>query len=102
MTSKEALIYVKMCCSDGLQLPQNQSLEQVKLIGASIETIKQDLDRLEKLEKVIEILKNCVYLIENELIHNHLDYLLILKGRYEEIELDKEEYDLLKEWLENE
>lgn len=57
MTSKEALIYVKMCCSDGLQLPQNQSLEQVKLIGASIETIEKDLDRLEKLEKVIDFLK---------------------------------------------
>ena len=36
MTSKEALEYVEMCCSDGLQLPQNQSVEQILLIGESL------------------------------------------------------------------
>lgn len=63
MTSREALEYVKMCCSDGLQLPQNQSLEQIKLIGASINNIEQDLERLEKLEKENKVLKESLKII---------------------------------------
>ena len=51
MTSKEALEYVKMCCSDGLQLPQNQSVEQILLIGNSLATIEKDLEVLEILKK---------------------------------------------------
>lgn len=100
MTSKEALEYVKMCCSDGLQLPQNQSLEQVKLIGASIETIEQDLEVLEKLEKAIEILKGTknieVYFFDNGKRHYRIKF-----DRTREQEIYQQDYKLLKEVLEN-
>ena len=65
--------------------------------GADYETIKQDLDRLEKLEKVIEILKKALLLNVKE-----------ARGVYYVIGFDtnycmtNEEYELLKEELENE
>ena len=76
MTSKEALIYVKMCCSDGLQLPQNQSLEQVKLIGASIETIEKDLEVLEILKKYIyySVKSHCIRMREIRKSIYNFDY----------------------------
>ena len=109
MTNEEALIYVKMCCSDGLQLPQNQSLEQVKLIGASIETIEKDLDRLGKLEKAIEIIlkykiRPSIFVLTIKNYREMYGKDLTLEKAY--ILLDfcgtQEEYELLKEVLEDE
>ena len=63
-----------------------------------IETIKQDLDKLEKLEKVIEILKE--YLMIKVSINIYGDYTLDACD-YAIPHLDKEQYELLKEVLGN-
>ena len=65
--------------------------------GADYETIKQDLDRLEKLEKVIEILKKALLLNVKEV--RGIYYILGYDNNYV---MTKEEYDLLKEVLEDE
>lgn len=75
------------------------------------EQIKQDLERLEKLEKTIEILKDksvdivCLqlcfkhYNVEyyNNELSNYLPYFMVVK-----CQLTQEEYNLLKEVLSNE
>ena len=65
--------------------------------GTGYETIKQDLDRLEKLEKVIEILKKALLLNVKEV--RGIYYILGYDTNYC---MTKEEYDLLKEVLEDE
>lgn len=99
-------------------------------IGHCLLTIRQDLDRLEKLEKenqelkerykhraetsndlckavkqyekVIEILKSNLYLEFNDKCNN----ICLKRDKYDECDYtiifpSKEEYELLKEWLEN-
>ena len=67
---------------------------------ADIEIIKQDLDRLEKLEKVIEILKRfnfTIYTIKYN--DNETEFKIYTDCLLETQELTQEEYDLLKECL---
>ena len=62
--------------------------------------VKQDLDRLEKLEKAIELLKTRVNMFE---IHHEPKshyYYLYIGGRI--VFLSREDYNLLKEAIENE
>lgn len=62
-----------------------------------LKPIEQDLDRLEKLEKVIEILKKALLLNVKEVRGSY--YVLGYDNNYC---MTKEEYELLKESLENE
>ena len=59
------------------------------------ETIKKDLDRLEKLEKCIDILKDNLFIYKKD------NYRLSVNGSLEYQEVTNQEYELLKEWLEN-
>ena len=63
-------------------------------------TIKQDLDRLEKLEKTIELLKARVKMLETHHEPRSHYYHLFIGGRV--VLLSREDYELLKEVLENE
>ena len=54
MKSKEELEVIEMCCEEGLSLPQNQSIEQAQLVGKCLITIREGLDKLEKLENEIQ------------------------------------------------
>ena len=60
----------------------------------------KDLDCLEKLEKVIEILKARVKMLETHHEPKSRYYYLYIGGRI--VLLSREEYELLKEVLENE
>lgn len=96
MNSKEALEYVKMCCSDGLQLPQNQSVEQVLLIGDSLATIEKELEILEILKKKMTI--------ETDYYDSDIgceEYEYIAYNGEPLIIVDKDEFNKIKEWLEN-
>lgn len=72
-----------------------------------IESIKQDLDRLEKLEKVIKILKENLQLVLKQDIDpliNTKVYIVELKEYYKKytgFETTQEKYELLKEVLEH-
>ena len=61
--------------------------------------VKQDLDRLEKLEKTIELLKARVKMLETHHEPRSRYYHLFIGGRV--VLLSREEYELLKEVLEN-
>lgn len=89
MTSKEALKEYYYCDTDNV-------MEKSKIL---YEAIEKDLDRLEKLEKAIELLKTRVKMFE---IHHGAKsryYYLYIGGRI--LFLSREEYELLKEVLEN-
>lgn len=86
MTSKEALKELKACAIS------KWGLDRVNII-------EKDLDRLEKLEKAIELLKARVKMFE---IHHGAKsryYYLYIGGRI--VFLSREEYELLKEVLDN-
>ncbi len=59
-------------------------------------TIKKDLERLEKLEKITDILKDKLSVYEKA------HYRLSVNGSLEYQKLTKQEYEILKDWLENE
>lgn len=59
----------------------------------------KDLDRLEKLEKTIELLKDRVKMLETYHEPKSHYYYLYIGGRI--VLLSREEYELLKEVLEN-
>lgn len=61
--------------------------------------IEKDLDRLEKLEKAIELLKARVKMLETHHEPRSRYYHLFIGGRV--VLLSREEYELLKEVLEN-
>ena len=91
MTSKEAL----------KELIENaQDLCEWELVRLNI--IKQDLDRLEKLEKVIGLLwhknVNIVYIKIFKYFEKYSEY---YTGYSSKDKLTKEEFDLLKDVLEN-
>ena len=65
-----------------------------------LSVVKQDLDRLEKLEKTIELLKARVKMLETHHEPRSRYYYLYIGGRI--VLLSREEYELLKEVLENE
>lgn len=84
MTSKEALVRIELMSKYGYTDYND------------VEIIKQDLERLEKLEKVIEILKD--YLMIKVSINRNNEYCLDACD-YAIPHLNKEQYDLLKEYL---
>ncbi|MDY4822196.1 MAG: hypothetical protein SO148_00110 [Candidatus Onthovivens sp.] len=95
MTSKEALNYL-LVNSEELY---NQYEEDEKFYLDAVELyniVLKDLDRLEKLEKVIEILKKALLLNVKEV--RGVYYVLGYDNNYC---LTKEEYELLKGVLEN-
>ena len=104
MTSKEALEKLKSMptCSE---CELYGSCFGKPLCNELYNTIKQDLDRLEKLEKAIEILKELFFI---DLIERENDYKLgfepkepiINQPRFSVVNLNKEIYNLLKEVLE--
>ena len=70
-------------------------------------TIKQDLDRLEKLEKAIEILKDKldIDILTNGNVDNYYKYYLDFRSSTNTrtfVSITQEQYELLKEVLENE
>ena len=103
MTSKEAL---KNICSK-CEIAKGE--RQIACPFRSIDNeycddydiIKQSLDRLEKLEKAIEILKR-FHLNVNETNHNNTGYEIWTDSLLETQEITQEEYELLKEVLESE
>lgn len=54
MVDKEALEIIRYCCEESLYLPQNQSIEQVQLVGKCLSSIDDSLNRLDKLESEIQ------------------------------------------------
>lgn len=89
MTSKEALKEYYYCDTDNV-------MEKSKIL---YEAIEKDLDRLEKLEKTIELLKTKVKMFEIYHGPKSRCYYLYIGDRI--VFLSREEYELLKEVLEN-
>ena len=89
MNSKEALEkLLEMAIENGLW--KSGLVEDIENI------ILQDLDRLENLEKCIDILKDNLFIYKKD------NYRLSVKGSLEYQEVTNQEYELLKEVLENE
>lgn len=86
MTSKEALKELRAAAVS------KWGLDRVNIIN-------KDLDRLEKLEKTIELLKGRVKMFEIYHKPKSPCYYLYIGGRV--VFLSREEFDLLKEVLEN-
>ena len=95
MTSKEALKDLLGILMNFECLSDVQDAHEVK--KQKFEIIAKDLERLEKLEKVIEILKKALLLNVKEV--RGIYYILGYDTNYC---MTKEEYDLLKEVLEDE
>ena len=94
MTSKEALKDLLGILMNFERLSGVQDAHEVK--KQKFEIIEKDLERLEKLEKVIETLKKSFLLSVGEL--RGIYFTLAYDNNYV---MTKEEYDLLKEVLEN-
>ena len=94
MTSKEALKDTFDILVNFERLSDIHDKQEVK--KQKFEIIEKDLERLEKLEKVIETLKKSFLLSVGEL--RGIYYVLAYDNNYV---MTKEEYDLLKEVLEN-
>ena len=95
MTSKEALkdiFDILMNLERFSNIHDEQNIKKQKF-----EIIEEDLERLEKLEKVIETLKKSFLLSVGEL--RGIYFTLAYDNNYV---MTKEEYDLLKEVLEDE
>jgi hypothetical protein len=77
--------------------------ESAIFFKGDFETIKQDLERLEKLEKVVEIIKNKKVFIQYLLlcIENVADPLNEYNSLNKPLTLTQEEFDLLKEVFKN-
>ena len=95
MTSKEALKDLLGILMNFERLSGVQDAHEVK--KQKFEIIEKDLERLEKLEKVIETLKKSFLLSAGEL--RGIYFALAYDNNYV---MTKEEYDLLKEVLEDE
>ena len=95
MTSKEALKDLLSILMNFERLSGIQDAHEVK--KQKFEIIEKDLERLEKLEKVIETLKKSFLLSVGEL--RGIYFTLAYDNNYV---MTKEEYDLLKEVLEDE
>ena len=94
MTSKEALKDLLSILMNFERLSGVQDVHEVK--KQKFEIIEKDLERLEKLEKVIETLKKSFLLSVGEL--RGIYFTLAYDNNYV---MTKEEYDLLKEVLED-
>ena len=95
MTSKEALKDIFDILVNFERLSDIHDKQEVK--KQKFEIIEKDLERLEKLEKVIETLKKSFLLSVGEL--RGIYFTLAYDNNYV---MTKEEYDLLKEVLEDE
>ena len=95
MTSKEALKDLLGILMNFERLSDIHDKQEVK--KQKFEIIEKDLERLEKLEKVIETLKKSFLLSVGEL--RGIYFTLAYDNNYV---MTKEEYDLLKEALEDE
>ena len=104
MSSKEALERLSECANGEKKLLFSQCLELENII-------KKDLNRLEKLEKVIDFINEAfvIELNDDEEDDTYTICLLEYDEYLEEVAIsgvtkyvDKEQYDLLKEVLENE
>lgn len=106
MKSKEALENVKTAPSFMGGNPRYWTCLESRLpFLDDINIIEQDLDKLEKLEKAIEIMKNTnVNIFEFLESKNVVDYNNLTWSRYDfdSDELTEEQYNLLKEVLGNE
>ena len=93
MTSKEALDrFMKTLCEY-----ESDTNNKESVYSCWYRIIKQDLERLEKLEKVIEILKRfnfTIYTIKHN--NNETEFKIYTDCLLETQELTQEEYDLLK------
>ena len=103
LSSKEALNSLKsMACIEAG--PQNKyityakEIEHNEMVEEKYYIIEKDLDRLEKLEKTIELLKTRVKMLETYHEPKSRYYYLYIGGRI--VLLSREEYILLKEVLE--
>ena len=94
MTSKEALKDLLDILMNFERLSDIHDKQEVK--KQKFEIIEKDLERLEKLEKVIETLKKSFLLSVREL--RGIYFALAYDNNYV---MTKEEYDLLKEVLED-
>ena len=94
MTSKEALKDILDILMNFERLSGVQDAHEVK--KQKFEIIEKDLERLEKLEKVIETLKKSFLLSVGEL--RGIYFTLAYDNNYV---MTKEEYDLLKEVLDD-
>ena len=94
MTSKEALKDLLDILMNFERLSDIHDKQEVK--KQKFEIIEKDLERLEKLEKVIETLKKSFLLSVGEL--RGIYFTLAYDNNYV---MTKEEYDLLKEVLED-
>ena len=94
MTSKEALKDILDILMNFERLSDIHDKQEVK--KQKFEIIEKDLERLEKLEKVIETLKKSFLLSVGEL--RGIYFTLAYDNNYV---MTKEEYDLLKEVLED-
>ena len=95
MTSKEALKDILDILMNFERLSDIHDEQDIK--KQKFEIIEKDLERLEKLEKVIETLKKSFLLSVGEL--RGIYFTLAYDNNYV---MTKEEYDLLKEVLEDE
>ena len=94
MTSKEALQIIRYCYDEEAYETYYDGAKNVH--EEELNIIEKDLDRLEKLEKVIEILKKALLLNVKEI--RGLYYVLGYDTNYC---MTKEEFELLKGVLEN-
>ena len=105
MTSKEALerLYNKAYHDEYLErVSQEKAIAFLRETTADYNTIKQDLERLEKLEKVIDILKLVIELpLEDDIDYVDSKGNNLYKLRIKRI-LGEEAYKKVKEVLENE
>ena len=101
MTSKDYIkdiqMFINEAYSDNDPLQENQ-IKSKRVFNDYCNIIKQDLDRLEKLEKTIELLKARVKMLETYHEPKSRYYYLYIGGRI--VLLSREEYELLKEVLE--
>ena len=95
MTSKEALERLKDDIEINYLSTKHNNEKDKSNYLILLNSIEKDLDRLEKLEKVIEILKKALLLNVKEVRGSY--YVLGYDNNYC---MTKEEYELLKEWLE--
>ena len=102
MTSKDYIkdiqMFINEAYSDKEPLQENQ-IKSKRVFNDYCNKIKQDLDRLQELEKVIELLKARVKMFEIYHKPKSYYYYLYIGGRI--VFLSREEYELLKEVLEN-
>ena len=96
MRSKDYLKQIAL--SKGVCPFTNEVKDNALLFPTSFEYIFKDLDRLEKLEKAIELLKARVKMLETYHEPRSRYYHLFIGGRV--VLLSREEFDLLKEVLE--